>query len=358
MRNAGLVVNVLSKELRPVSTRWCRPARYVWAMALREAAFVKQNQPGWERLERSLDGREKLSPDEASELYVKLTDDVSYARTFFPKSSALVYLNGLAGRLHQHVYRNKPAEPGRFKHFWKVEVPLAMAATRKELLLSFVVFIVATAIGAFSAHHDPDYVRLQLGEEYVEMTLENIRSGKPMDVYAQEDAGGMFAWLPLHNIRVSLMAFAFGLLFSIGTGYFMLVNGFMLGAFQYFFFQHGVGVESMLSIWIHGTLEISSIIVAGAAGFTLGNSMLFPGTLPRMASLLRGAKLGLKVVLGLVPVFIVAGFLESFVTRLAPVLNTWVCLVIIGGSLAFVIWYFILCPRHVQRSTTAIAPGA
>lgn len=326
-------------------------------MAIREAAFVKQNKPGWERLERSLDGREQLSPDEASELYIRLTDDVSYARTFFPGSSAYTYLNGLAARLHQYIYRNKPSERGRFKRFWAVEVPLALASTRKELLLSFSVFIIAVVIGAISAHHDPDYVRLQLGEEYVEETLENIHKGKPMDIYASEDAASMFAWLPLHNISVSLQAFAFGLLFSVGTAYFILGNGFMLGAFQYFFFQQGVGMESMMSIWVHGTLEISAIIVAGSAGFTMGNAMLFPGTLPRTTSLLRGARRGLKIVIGLVPVFLVAGFLESFVTRLAPRLTGWSLLLIIGGSLAFVIWYFVIHPLHVQRSTAAAASG-
>jgi uncharacterized membrane protein SpoIIM required for sporulation len=325
-------------------------------MALREAAFVKQNKPGWERLERSLDGRELLSPDEASDLYIKLTDDLSYARTFYPGSSALGYLNGLAGRLHQHVYRNKPTERGRFTRFWSTEVPLAMAATRKELLLSFTVFVVAVIIGAFSAHHDPDYVRLQLGEDYVEQTLENIRSGKPMDIYASEASSSMFAWLPLHNIMVALQAFAFGLLFSVGTGYFMLLNGFMLGSFQYFFFQHGVGLQSMMSIWVHGTLEISSIVVAGSAGFTMGNAFLFPGTLLRVTSLLQGARRGLTIVIGLVPVFILAGFLESFVTRLAPELDAWILLLIIGGSLAFVIWYFIIHPFHVQRTAPATAP--
>ena len=326
-------------------------------MALREAAFVKQNKPGWERLERSLDGREQLSPDEASELYIRTTDDVSYARTFFPGSSAHTYLNGLAGRLHQYVYRNKPNERGRFKRFWAEEVPLALAATRRELLLSFTVFMVAVIIGAVSAYHDPDYVRLQLGEEYVEMTLENIHKGKPMDVYAQESAISTFTWLPLNNIMVSLQAFAYGLLFSLGTAVFMLQNGFMLGAFQYFFFQHGVGLASMMSIWVHGTLEISAIIVAGSAGFTMGNAWLFPGTLPRTTSLLRGARRGLTIVIGLVPVFLVAGFLESFVTRLAPSMTPLPLVLIIGGSLVFVIWYFILHPIHVQRSTAAAAPG-
>ena len=82
----------------------------------------------------------------------------------------------------------------------------------------------------------------------------------------------------------------------------------MLGSFQYFFFSKGLGFQSVLVIWIHGTLEISAIVLAGAAGLILGNSFLFPKTYTRMASIQKGAKDGLKIVIGLIPIFIVAAF--------------------------------------------------
>src|SRR3546814_12188447 len=89
----------------------------------------------------------------------------------------------------------------------------------------------------------------------------------------------------------------------------------MLGAFQFFFYQKGLLLTSVLSIWIHGTLEISAIIIAGSAGLVMGNSLLFPGTWSRLESFRRGARRGLKIVIGLVPVFITAALLEGFVTR-------------------------------------------
>ena len=92
-----------------------------------------------------------------------------------------------------------------------------------------------------------------------------------------------------------------GLLTSFGTGYMLLSNGIMVGAFQTFFYQHDLLWESSLAIWLHGTLEIWAIIVAGAAGLALGNGWLFPCTYSRLESFRRGAKRGLKIVIGTVP---------------------------------------------------------
>jgi uncharacterized membrane protein SpoIIM required for sporulation len=131
----------------------------------------------------------------------------------------------------------------------------------------------------------------------------------------------------------------------------------MLGSFQYFFHQHGVLWESVRTIWIHGTIEISAIIVAGGAGFTMGNALLFPGTYPRLASLRRGAIAGLKIVIGLVPFFAVAAGLEAFVTRYTD-MPVALSLVIIGISLAVVIGYFGVLPVMVGRRSSATSPPA
>ncbi|MCC6938709.1 MAG: stage II sporulation protein M [Flavobacteriales bacterium] len=325
---------------------------------MREAAFIKRNEAKWKRLEFVLTNAKALTADEASDLYIQLNDDLSYARTFYAKSAITTYLNGLAVRLHQHIYRNKRTPKGRFYTFWRDEVPMAIAQARGNLLIAFTVFMVAMLIGAVSAKHDPTFVRLILGDGYVDMTLENIQNGKPMAVYDDEDSGMMFLQITVNNIRVSFNAFIAGLFTALISGLVLLYNGIMVGAFQYFFHEQGVLQESLLTIWVHGTLEISAIIIAGGAGMCLSSGLLFPGTLTRSESFRRGAMIGLKVVMGLVPVFIIAGFLESFVTRHALTLRPWVALTIIFGSLAWVIWYFIILPYHAERRTRAIAPGA
>jgi uncharacterized membrane protein SpoIIM required for sporulation len=160
----------------------------------------------------------------------------------------------------------------------------------------------------------------------------------------------MFLAIALNNIQVSFLIFVAGFLASIGTVWFLFRNAVMLGAFQYYFFEKGLGLKSVLVIWIHGTLEISSVIIAGAAGLILGNSIIFPGTFKRIVSLKRGARDGAKLLIGLVPIFIAAAFLEGFVTRHStmPVI---VSVFILTASIAFIIWYFVIYPIRLYRKS-------
>lgn len=318
---------------------------------MREAAFIQREQGKWERLEKEVKGGDGLSGDEASRLYVELNDDLSYARTFYPNSKLPGYLNNLASRLHQHIHRGQRTPRSRLITFWTAELPLVLAATRMQLVTSALIFALAFLIGALSAAHDEGFVRLILGDGYVDMTLANIRHGEPMAVYGGHDESSMFLGITINNVRVALLCFAAGLFAGFGSALLLLHNGIMVGAFQYFFHQQGVLRESLLTIWVHGTLEISAIIIAGAAGLVMGRGLLFPGTHTRMESFRSGAQLGLKIVIGLIPVFITAGFLESFVTRHALTMPWYASLGIIALSSIFVIAYFILLPFHAARSS-------
>ena len=131
----------------------------------------------------------------------------------------------------------------------------------------------------------------------------------------------------------------------------------MIGCFETFFCQHGLLGESFLAVFLHGTLEISAIVVAGAAGLALGNGWLFPGTYSRIVSFRRGARRGLKIVVGTVPIFIVAGFIEGFVTRHTE-LPYFIRFGFILLSLAFVIFYFIILPRHINSKLNKIESHA
>ncbi|HEX4371751.1 MAG TPA: stage II sporulation protein M, partial [Puia sp.] len=167
-------------------------------------------------------------------------------------------------------------------------------------------------------------------------------------VYNSANQLTMFLKIALNNVQVAFVIFVAGFFVSIGTVWFQFRNGVMLGAFQYYFFAKGLGLKSVLVIWIHGTLEISSFIIAGAAGFVLGNSILFPGTHKRLTSLKNGAKEGLKMMIGLVPVFICAAFLEGFVTRYSK-MPAWLSIFILAASLTFIVWYFVIYPIRLQK---------
>lgn len=315
---------------------------------MREAAFVKQNKDKWLRFENILSNNTQVSPDEISNLYVEITDHLSYAQTFYPKSNTLTYLNGLSVKAHQSIYKTKKESRNRFLSFYVKEFPLFFYAYHKQLLLSFLVFVLFTIVGAFSASGDGAFVRAVMGDAYVNMTLENIANEDPMAVYKQASEMNMFLGITINNIRVSLMAFVLGIFLGIGTLFLIMRNAIMLGAFQYFFYDKGVLWESVRTIWIHGTIEISVIIIAGCAGLVVGQGILFPNTFTRLTSFVNGIKAGLKIVISTIPFFIVAGFLEGFVTRHTE-MPDWLAICIIVISSALILFYYVIYPIQLHK---------
>jgi uncharacterized membrane protein SpoIIM required for sporulation len=315
---------------------------------MKESAFLQKNKARWEEFEKKLNHQQQVAPDHLAEIFIQLTDDLSFARTQYPKSRVTQYLNSLTGKVHREIYKNKKEEKNRFLLFWKEEVPAAMYASHKPLLVSFLIFILAALIGVVSAAHDDTFVRLIMGDAYVNMTIENIKSGNPTRVYSSWGEMNAFFFITLNNIMVSFKVFAFGIIASLGTGCFLFSNGLMVGAFIAFFYQEQQLSQAFPVIMLHGTIELTSIVIAGAAGFVMGNSLLFPGTYSRLVSFKTGAVKGLKIVMGLVPFFVLAGFIESFITRYA-FMHWSLKVLIIGASAALMIYYFIIYPYQLKK---------
>ena len=313
---------------------------------MREGLFVKQNADKWNAFEET----PAQDPDLLAEQFINITDDLAYAKTFYPKSITTKYLNGLASRFHQSIYKNKKEHSSRISAYWKMELPLLFYLYRKQLLYSFIFFLTFCLIGALSAKYDQTFVRLIMGDGYVNMTNENIAKGDPFGVYKKEDPATMFVQIAENNLYVSVISFAAGVFFSVGTLFMLLQNGIMLGSFQYYFFSKGLGLQSVLVLWIHGTLEISSIIIAGGAGLVMGNSIIFPKTHSRLNSFKNGAKDGTKITIGILPIIVVAAIFESFVTRHTE-MPIWVSTSILAGSLLFICWYIILYPVYLNKKS-------
>ncbi|WP_040251000.1 stage II sporulation protein M [Psychroserpens mesophilus] len=320
---------------------------------MREAAFVKQNKDKWLRFESVLSNNNTIDPNELSDLYIEITDHLSYAKTFYRNSNTERYLNQIASQAHQKIYKTKKEPKNRLISFFKTEFPTMFYQHHRELLISFLVFLLFCIVGAYSAATEGDFVRSILGDAYVNMTIENIENDDPMAVYKQMGEFNMALGITINNIRVALMAFAYGIMFGVGSLFIMMQNAIMLGSFQYFFYEKGLLWESVRTIWIHGTFEISVIIIAGCSGLVLGNGMLFTGTYTRLESFKRGVINGLKILISTIPFFIVAGLLEGFVTRHTE-MPDWLAILIIGGSLFIVIYYYVIYPIQLHRKSQNI----
>ena len=315
---------------------------------MREAAFIRQNKKRWEEFEKVVKNPKNAQPDRLAELFIQLTDDLSFARTQYPQSRTTRYLNDLASKIHLEIYKNKKEDKNRFISFWKEELPAVMYEVQKPLLYSLIIFLVAASIGAVSTLYDDTFVRLILTDNYVNMTLENIKGGNPTAVYGGENELGMFFYITWNNVLVSFKVFVFGIFASLGTAFFLAYNGIMVGTFIMFFFREQQLAQAFPVIMLHGTVELSSIVIAAAAGFTMGNSLLFPGTYSRIDSFKKGAVKGLKIVMGLVPFFILAGFIESFITRYA-FMPMSIKMLIIGLSALLMIYYFVIYPIRLKK---------
>jgi uncharacterized membrane protein SpoIIM required for sporulation len=316
---------------------------------MREALFVKQNSAKWKTYEMVPPN----DPDEIAERFVVITDDLAYSKTFYPESKTTLYLNGLAAGFHQSIYKNKKEKTNRFIFFWKYELPLVLKKYHRQILYSFIFFMIFFLIGIVSAKYDNSFVRFVLGDDYVNMTNENISKGDPFGVFKRENEFLMFWMIAKNNITVTAVTFVLGITFSVGTLFNLFKNGLMVGCFQYLFVSKGLGLQSVLVIWIHGTLEISTIILAGAAGLVMGDSLLFPKTFTRFVSLKRGAMDGLKIIIGISPIVVAAAIFESFITRHTE-MPPWLSISILAGSFLFIIWYVVLYPLYLSRN---LKPG-
>jgi uncharacterized membrane protein SpoIIM required for sporulation len=314
---------------------------------MREAAFVKQNKDKWLKFERVVQNNISISPGELSKLYVELTEDLNYAQTFYANSETSAYLNELSVGIHQKIYKTKKESKNKIYQFYAKEFPLFFYKHRPTLLVAFLLFLGFSAVGAYSASADDGFVRLILGDAYVNATVENIQKGDPMAVYKKANETDMFLGITVNNIKVALFAFTAGILAGLGTIFILMKNAIMLGSFQYFFYDQDLLWESARTIWIHGTIEISVIIVAGCAGLVMGKSLLFPKTYTRLQSFIQGVKAGLKIVISTVPFFIIAGFLEGFITRLTG-MPDWLAILIILSSLFLIIYYYVILPQLIH----------
>lgn len=315
---------------------------------MREAHFIDKNKTKWLDIEKNLKNKSKTHPDILSNNYIEIINDLAYAQTYYPKSKTKDYLNELALFAHQSIYKDKKLDKNQLLEFILYKVPKAVYQNRKMLLFSFIVFSFFTLIGLLSSIYDLNFVRQILGDEYVEMSLANIKKGDPAAVYKGGNEFGSALGITINNIQVAFYAFTLGIFFSIGTGYILMSNGIMLGAFHYMFLKEGVLGKAMTGIWIHGTIEISVIIIAGACGFILGNSFMFPGTLSRKENLILKTKEAITILLSTIPFFILAGLLEGFISRLYD-LNLIISLAIILASATLILFYYVIFPYQQAK---------
>lgn len=309
---------------------------------MRETKFIDQKAEKWKRYEEGLNSGD-LGPDELERAFIELNDDLAYARTFYKNRSVRVFLNNLLTPFYDRIYRGRPRSIRRVGVFFTETAPRIHFQARRFMLVSFVAVLLGFLMGYFGTRHDNEFATTVLGNQYVQMTEENIAKGDPMGVYKDAEPGEMFFRITTNNLQVAFYFFIFGALFCIGTLYMLTINGIVLGAFTYMFTSRGLTTEYLLTVYQHGTLEILTMVIEGAAGIMMGAGFLFPGTLSRIQAVQNAARKSITMFLVCVPIIILAAFIESYLTRFTEIAAGLRALIIFL-SLLFILYYFIVMP--------------
>jgi len=314
---------------------------------MKEREFIEQNKQNWTDFEKKIKEGD-WEPESISRHYTRTIDDLSFARSHYPNRLVRYYLNGVIQVLSLKIYRSQSHFRKGMRKFWGRDLPLVMHEARYEFLLSFLILAISVGIGVVSSMSDDSFASFILGEAYVEQTLENIDSGDPMAIYKSSGQTEMFFGITYNNIMVSAYTYALSLFFGAGTLMVIIYNGVMLGVFQYFFYERGLFFESFLTIWQHGVVEISCIVLAGTAGLVLARGLLFPGTFSRLDAFRYAGRKSLIIMLGLMPLLVYSGAIEAAVTRYTE-MHWAIRLSTILLSLGFVLGYFVFFARRVAR---------
>ena len=311
---------------------------------MREALFIKKNKDRWVKNQR----QPSDDPDDMAKDFTQLVDDLAYAKTFYPSGKVTKFINAEASKIYLSIYKNRKEESNRLITYWKYDLPLIIRKHHGTILFTFILFLIFFAIGFFTSSQDEEMVRRMFGDSYVDKTIDNIRKGNPFGIY--ESGNPFLSWLHLmiHNIRVMMLGYTSGLFCGVPSMYILSQNAAMVGVFDQLFSSQGLGVSFWLVVFVHGTLEMTALIIGSAAGIILGKSFLFPGTIRRWDAFKNGAKDSIKIIVGLLPVLALAAFFEGFITRLYNDIS-FLTTIIFSLSVLFVIWYFIIYPIRLQK---------
>ncbi len=284
-----------------ISTRWLEKRKPHWAKL--EALLTQSANQGLKSLSRS-------DLQELSLLYRQTAADLAAIREDRGSVHFTRYVNQLLVRAHNTIYSGHRASPmAVVSFFWKT-YPAAFRRNLKHCLLATFIFAIAGVVGAILTYQNPDFKVKVLGPQMVEtidrheMWTHSIVGIKPLASSA----------IMTNNMSVGFMTFALGITAGLGTIYMMAFNGLMIGVIGVACWLSGMSLQLWSFVAPHGVLELPAIFVAGGAGLRVAQGLLFPGVLPRRDSLARAGSEAVQLLLGTVPILIIAGVIEAYVS--------------------------------------------
>ncbi len=289
---------------------------------MEERAFIDSSRETWDRLAVSVEyarghGVANLEAAKLRELhedYRRAAADLAYAQTHFPGTRIDRHLNDLVGQAHAELYGASPRTISGIWDYIARGYPRLVRKHGRAVLLAALLLFGSAAIGYLLAHINYPLARIFIPEGLREGVGDTIEQGGQMGDIAAAIAPLLSAGITANNIQVSLLAFAGGMTFGVVTTYALIVNGLMLGTLAGVFARAGESLYFWALIVPHGSLELPAIVLAGASGLILAKALVSPGDLPRSAAVRAVSSQAVQIVLGAIPILVLAGVIEGFFT--------------------------------------------
>jgi len=243
-------------------------------------------------------------------LYRQTLADLAFARMRFPRHSVVQDLEQLIGRAHSVIYQARRVKREDWKVFWKTTWPRLVIECLRPILIATILFWGACGIGFFLTVQYPLLERFFISEsmregmEKGELWTESITKAAPLAT----------SRIMTNNIGVCIAAWALGITFGIGTIYLLVINGIMLGAVFAGCMRLGMFQNLAEFVIAHGSLELPAIWISGGAGLILGQAMVFPGRYSRSVEIGIAGRKSMQLLIGVIPMLIIAGLVEGFVS--------------------------------------------
>ena len=278
--------------------------------------WIAKRRPHWDRLAELLalsdrNGLAQLSRAELQEmalLYRQVAADLSVLRQDATSRTYADHVNHLLARAHHIIYSGRKTSAGTLFRFLRDEYPAIFQRNIRYVVASLLISVAWGVLGAVLTNARPEFMRHFVGPQMIatmerhEMWTKSIVTVAPMASSA----------IMTNNLTVSFVTFASGIAFGLGTFFYLYVNGMMLGVIGAACHQYGMSLALWSFVAPHGSLELPAILIAGGAGFRLGHSMLFPGSLRWRDSVAQGGIEATRLVSGVIPMLVIAGSLEGF----------------------------------------------
>lgn len=321
--------------------------------------FIKQNRTEWELLEQSIRELSKNKRSLTAErvenfqlLYRKAVNHLSFSQTYFHNEEVTYYLNELVAKAHHLLYRDQATTSlYQLKQFFGKTFIRLLIEQWRFVFVACLLFLIG-AIGSFLAViNDPVHLYSILPSA-IASHVDPAQLGQGHKLM---DAPAMSAQIMTNNMQVGILAFAGGITFGTFTIYLLINNGMILGALAALFWQYGKFYDFWAYIVPHGMIELTAIFIAGGAGLLMGYSLIVPGPYSRAYQLKRQALRSVQLLLGTIPLFIVAGTIEGYITP-APISLAAKYAVSLSTVVALLVYVWVGGRRGKYPASLTISP--